>query len=109
MGYGPRGFGWTWTNVSRRPRWCVKFDGVLCRENTNAENDDGPRYAEFLANAEPLFIPQRAIGHIITGRAEKYRAETEAWLHRHGLQFKSLKMTPWPTTGERMEAMRTIG
>src|SRR3546814_13047234 len=44
-----------------------------------------------------------------TGRAEKYRAETEAWLHRHGIQFESLTMTTWATKGERMEAMRSIG
>src|SRR3546814_8121143 len=107
--HGPRVFAWNWTKHIRLPRWGFDFDGVLCRDNTKAENDDGPRYAEFLANAEPLFIPQRAIGHIITGRAEKYRAETEAWLHRHGIQFASLKMTPWETKGERMEAMRSIG
>lgn len=107
--HGPRVFAWNWVKHIRLPRWGFDFDGVLCRDNTKAENDDGPRYAEFLANAEPLFIPQRPIGHIITGRAEKYRPQTEAWLHRHGIQFESLTMTPWETKGERMAAMREAG
>src|SRR3546814_4516323 len=86
-----------------------ELDGVLWSDSALAEDEEGPRDAEYLANAEPLFIPQRAIGHIITGRAEKYRAETEAWLHRHGTQFESLTMTPWATKGGRMEARRSIG
>lgn len=107
--HGPRVFAWNWTKHIRLPRWGFDFDGVLCRDNTKAENDDGPLYAEFLADAEPLFLPQRQIGHIITGRAEKYRGETEVWLARHGIQYEGLHMTPWATKGERMEAMRQPG
>lgn len=107
--HGPRAFAWNLNKHIRLPRWGFDFDGVLCRDNTKAENDDGPRYAEFLARAEPLFLPQRPIGHIITGRAERYRPQTEAWLARHGVQFESLTMTPWPTKAERMAAMRQAG
>lgn len=107
--HGPRIFAWNMWKHIRLPRWGFDMDGVLCRDNTKAENDDGPSYAEFLANAEPLFIPQRPIGHIVTGRAERYRAQTEVWLHRHDIQYESLTMTPWETKAERMEAMRAIG
>lgn len=107
--HGPRAFAWNLAKHIRLPRWGFDMDGVLCRDNTKAENDDGPRYAEFLANVEPLFLPQRAIGHIVTGRAEKYRPQTEAWLERHGVQFESLTMTPWEMKAERMAAMREIG
>lgn len=106
---GPRVFAWNMLKHIRLPRWGFDFDGVLCRDNTKAENDDGPRYADFLMSAEPLFLPQRPIGHIITGRAEKYRGETEAWLRRHGVQFESLTMTPWHTKAERMSAMKFTG
>ena len=104
--HGPRVFAWNWTKHIRLPRWGFDFDGVLCRDNTKAENDDGPRYAAFLRDVEPLFIPTRPIGHIVTGRLEKYRGETEAWLARHGIQFESLTMTPFHSKAERMQAMK---
>ena len=107
--HGPRVFAWNWTKHIRLPRWGFDFDGVLCRDNSKAENDDGPRYRRFIAEAEPLFLPQRPIGHIITGRAEKYRAETEAWLTRHGVEFEALHMTPFHSKAERMSAMKFAG
>jgi uncharacterized HAD superfamily protein len=106
---GPRVFAWNWTKHIRLPRWGFDMDGVLCRDCTKAENDDGPRYAAFLDQVEPLFLPRRPIGHIVTGRAEKYRAQTEAWLTRHGVQFEALHMTPWHTKAERMDAMKFAG
>lgn len=102
--HGPRAFGWNLMKHRRLPRWGFDFDGVLCRDPAKAENDDGPRYAAFLANAEPLFLPTRPIGHIVTGRLERYRAPTEAWLARHGVQFESLTMMPYATKAERMAA-----
>lgn len=106
---GPRVFAWNMAKHRRLPRWGFDFDGVLCRDIEKAENDDGPRYAEFLDTVEPLFVPRRPIGHIITGRAEKYRAATEAWLARYGVEFEALHMTPWHTKAERMDAMRFAG
>lgn len=107
--HGPRAFAWNIQKHIRLPRWGFDFDGVICRDCTSHENDDGPRYARFLKDVEPLFIPQRPIGHIITGRAEKYRGETEAWLKRHGVQFERLHMTPFHTKAERMNAMKFAG
>jgi len=107
--HGPRAFAWNLAKHIRLPRWGFDFDGVLCRDCTKAENDDGPRYARFLADVEPLFVPRRPIGHIVTARAEKYRAETEGWLRRHGIQFEALHMTPWMTKAERMDAIKFAG
>src|SRR3546814_14969163 len=107
--HGPRVFAWNWTKHIRLPRWGFDFDGVLCRDNTKAANDAGPRYAEFLANAEPLFIPQRAIGPIITGRAEKYHAAPDAWLPRHGIQLDTLQITPCATNANRRAPMGCPG
>lgn len=106
---GPRVFAWNMQKHIRLDRWGFDFDGVLCRDNTKLENDDGPRYAEFLEKAEPLFIPQRPIGHIVTGRLEKYRQPTEDWLRRHGVQFQTLHMMPFSTKAERIEIMRATG
>lgn len=106
---GPRAFAWNMQKHIRLPRWGFDFDGVLCRDNTKEENDDGPRYAKFLRDVEPLFIPQRPIGHIVTGRLEKYRGETEAWLKRHGIQFEALHMTQFHSKAERMQAMKFAG
>ncbi len=61
--HGPRAFAWNMTKHIRLPRWGFDFDGVLCRDNTKAENDDGPRYAEFLRNAEPLFQLLRSLAY----------------------------------------------
>jgi hypothetical protein len=106
---GPRGFAWNIMKHSRLPRWAFDFDGVLCRDPTKAENDDGPRYGEFLRNAEPLFLPNRPIGHIVTGRLEIYRPECVAWLKRYGIEYRQLHMMPYGSKAERMEAMHTSG
>lgn len=99
---GPRVFQWNMWKHIRLPRWAFDFDGVFCRDPTNKENDDGPRYMHFLKTAEPLFIPQRPIGHVVTGRLEKYRQPTEEYLKKHGIQFTSLHMMPYATKAERM-------
>ena len=106
---GPRAFEWNMQKHRRLPRWGFDFDGVLCRDPTKAENDDGPRYLRFLEQAEPLFLPKRPIGHIVTGRAEKYRPQTEDWLRRHGVEFQEMHMTPFHTKAERMDAMKFEG
>lgn len=68
---GPRGFAWNMWKHTRAQRWAFDIDGVLCRDPSKAENDDGPRYRRFLLEVEPLFLPQRQIGHVITSRLEK--------------------------------------
>lgn len=81
----------------------VDFDGVLCRDATKAEDDDGKNYLRFLANAEPKFIPlgKHTIGAIVTARCQKYRQQTEEWLSRHGVNYKTLHMGPWDSKEER--------
>lgn len=101
---GPRAFAWNIWKHRRLPRWGFDMDGVLCRDNEKTENDDGPRYARFIAGAEPLYLPQRPIGHIVTCRLERYRSETESWLRRHGVTFGQLHMMPYASKAERMAA-----
>lgn len=76
----------------------VDFDGVLCRDATRDEDDDGPNYARFLRDVEPKFLPmdrEFTVGAIVTARCDKYRAETEGWLARHGVKYGALHMGPW--------------
>lgn len=101
---GPRAFEWNMLKHSRLDRWCLDMDGVICRDPTNAENDDGARYIEFMASAEPVLRPRRPVGHIVTCRLEKYRGETQAQLRRYGVEFGQLHMMQHATKAERMEA-----
>lgn len=83
----------------------VDFDGVLCRDATRAEDDDGLNYLRFLEDVQPKLLPLASInpviGAIVTARCEKYRRETEAWLSRHGVAYDMLHMGPWPGKVER--------
>ena len=57
----PRVFQWNYRNHIIAESSCFDMDGVLCEDPTAYDNDDGPRYLEFLLNARPLFIPQKQI------------------------------------------------
>lgn len=100
--HGPRVFAWNIQKHIRLPRWGFDFDGVFCRDPQKEENDDGERYCAFLEEAQPVFIPTRPIGHIVTCRLEKYRRHTTEWLQRHGIEFEYLHMMPYSTKAERM-------
>lgn len=104
---GPRGFAWNLWKHSRLPRWGFDIDGVFCRDPLKAENDDGDKYRKFLTGVEPLFLPQRPIGHIVTSRLEKWRPETEQWLKRHGVKYLQLHMLDLPTKADRLREMKT--
>jgi orotate phosphoribosyltransferase len=83
---------------------CVDIDGVLCRDPTPEENDDGERYVEFLQTVEPSLVPTERIGWLVTSRLEKYRPETEAWLDRHDIHYDELVMMDHESAEERRAA-----
>lgn len=101
----PRVFEWNILHHTRLDEFCVDIDGVLCRDPTPEENDDGENYREFLTEVEPNVVPNREIGWLVTARLEKYRAETEAWLDRHGINYDTLVMMDVPD----METRRAQG
>lgn len=104
----PRVFEW---NVLHHPvlaNSCVDIDGVLCMDPCEAENDDGPAYLEFLERAAPLHRPKLEIHTLVTNRLEKYRPQTEAWLRRHGVQYRRLVMLDLPDQAARRQ-MRPFG
>ncbi|MCM1010129.1 MAG: glycosyltransferase [Fusobacterium sp.] len=97
----PRMFQWNYLNHNNARFSCFDMDGVLCVDPTEAQNDDGDRYREFILNAKPLYIPSYKINSIVTSRLEKYRAETEEWLQKHNVQYEHLYMLDLPTAEER--------
>lgn len=78
----------------------LDIDGVLCRDPT-VYDDDGPEYVAALEKAIPLHIPKLPVGHLITCRINRWRPQTEAWLQRHDIAYKSLTMADYPTAAER--------
>jgi len=101
--HSPRVFEWNILHHTRLDEFCVDIDGVLCRDPTPEENDDGENYREFLTEVEPNVIPSQEIGWLITARLEKYRPETEAWLDRHGIEYDTLVMMDVPDMETRRE------
>ncbi len=97
----PRLFQWNYLNHSISGQCCFDMDGVLCQDPTLEENDDGPKYKDFIKNAKPLFIPQYEIYAIVTSRLEKYREETEEWLLKHNVKYKHLFMLNLNSAEER--------
>lgn len=100
----PRIFEWNMMNHPCISNACVDIDGVLCKDPTAAENDDGPRYLEFLKNAAPHLRCRKEIGHLVTNRLEKYREQTEEWLRKNNIRYNELIMRDLPSQQARREA-----
>jgi uncharacterized HAD superfamily protein/hypoxanthine phosphoribosyltransferase len=97
----PRIFSWNCMHSPVLATCCVDIDGVLCRDPSTEENDDGPRYLEFLRSTEPLRLPSYEVGWLVTSRLERYRSETEAWLERRNVKYRNLVMLENYTAEER--------
>jgi uncharacterized HAD superfamily protein len=100
----PRYFQWNILNHTSLEKACFDIDGVLCADPTEDQNDDGPKYRDFVLNAPPLFIPGSKIGTIVTSRLEKYRPETEQWLANNNVKYNKLVMLDLPNKEARMKA-----
>jgi len=93
---------WNVFNSILSPSAAMDFDGILCHDCPPGSDDDGPKYLEFIRNAKPLYVPRRCpVPLIVTARIERYRAETEDWLRRHGIRWNRLVMHPAKTLAER--------
>jgi orotate phosphoribosyltransferase len=101
---GHRVFEWNIMHKTILKSSCMDFDGVLCRDPTAAENDDGVRYLTFLETVEPLVVPSVPIGWIVTCRLEKYREASEHWLAKHGVRYERLIMMDLPSKEARVAA-----
>lgn len=98
----PRCFQW---NIFNHPQWtaktCYDIEGVVTRDPTAAENDDGPAYLDFVRNAPRRLQISYPIGAFVSSRLEKYRAETAGWLTRNGFAYKDLVLLGGVTAEER--------
>lgn len=101
---GPRVFEWNIMHSWILETACVDIDGVLCRDPTEEENDDGAKYEHFVSTVQPLIIPTVRIGHLVTCRLEKFRRPTEQWLASHGFQYNKLIMMDLPDKSARIKA-----
>jgi len=89
----PRVFEWNlFQQTAVIPYSCFDLDGVLCVDPTDTQNDNGKEYRNFIKNAVPYIVPSCPIGCIVTSRLEKYREETEAWLHANNIAYHMLVM-----------------
>ncbi len=92
---------WNVLHRDKLEQFCVDIDGVLCRNPTRHEDDDGTEYRKFLRYVTPLVIPTYKVGYLVTGRLEKYRNETEEWLKRHNVTYHELIMLDLPDKATR--------
>ena len=101
----PRCFEW---NLMHHPwvlsKTCMDIDGVLCRDPTPAENDDGPEYQRFLQGADRRYLPSAPVRWLVTSRLEKYRAATEDWLAANGVEYGELLMMDYADMAARRAA-----
>ena len=100
----PRTFEWNLFHHPNLTRSCVDIDGVLCRDPTSEESDDGPRYEVFLRTVPAILVPGHEIGWLVTSRLEKYRDHTEDWLASNNIRYKHLVMRPAQSAEERLSA-----
>jgi orotate phosphoribosyltransferase len=98
---GNRLFEWALLHNQYLTDFCMDIDGVLCRDTTSKEDDDGDNYRRFLSTVEPEFVPTWTVGWLVTSRLEKYRDLTEEWLERHHVSYEKLIMLDLPTAEER--------
>jgi uncharacterized HAD superfamily protein/adenine/guanine phosphoribosyltransferase-like PRPP-binding protein len=99
----PRVFEWNVFHSSHLASCCVDIDGILCLDPTELENDDGPKYMQFLVGAKPLLIPTAPVGTLVTNRLERYRKPTEDWLARMGITYGNLEMLDLPSRQARLQ------
>lgn len=98
----PRMFEWNYMHHNGLINACVDIDGVLCRDPSDEENDDGEKYLNFISTVEPRVVPTSKIGYLVTTRLEKYRKETEKWLKDNNINYNKLIMLDLPSKQERL-------
>lgn len=98
----PRVFQWNIFNHSVNSQACFDIDGVVCRDPLPEENDDGEKYRKFILTARHRIGTIHHISRFVSSRLEKYRKETEEWLHRSGYDFGELTLLDLPNKEERV-------
>lgn len=97
----PRAFEWNILHHADLADACMDIDGVLCPDPDEQQNDDGPRYEEFLRQTPTRLVPGTKVGWLVTARLERYRELTEEWLKVNGIEYGELLMHPAVTAEQR--------
>lgn len=93
---------WNLFNSIMVPAMATDFDGIICHDCRPDQDDDGPKYLDWMRNVQPLYLTRRlSIPLIVTARLEKYRQETHDWLNRWGVSVSRLVMWPGESLAER--------
>jgi uncharacterized HAD superfamily protein/adenine/guanine phosphoribosyltransferase-like PRPP-binding protein len=98
----PRVFQWNIFNHSVNSQACFDIDGVVCRDPSPDENDDGEKYKAFIRTARHRIETIHPISQFVSSRLEKYRKETEEWLHRSGYEYGKLTLLDLPNKEARV-------
>ena len=98
-----RVFEWNYIHNTLLSNACIDIDGVLCRDPSPEENDDGNNYIKFILEASPMLIPTRKVGYIVTSRLEKYRDITVEWLRKNNIEYDELYMMDLVSMQERQK------
>jgi len=85
----PRLFEWNLLHASKGIL-ASDMDGVICENCPPGVDSNEELYIEWIKNAKQYLIPTFEIDIIVSNRLEKYRADTEEWLAKHGVLYKKL-------------------
>ncbi len=96
----PRVFEWNFMHHGRLSEACMAVENVLYREPQASEGDEDA-YAERLAHVEPLHLPTKPVGWLVSSGPETRRAPLQAWLADHNVRYEELILA---AKGARPEA-----
>lgn len=83
---------------------CFDIDGVLCADPTEDQNDDGPKYRDFVLNAPPLFIPAVRLVPLLPQGSKNTAPKPSKWLAKNNVKYNKLVMLDLPNKEARMKA-----
>lgn len=97
-------FGYDWHRRHYVKLAGLDMDGVICEDWSGSETTEPWRYQQFLRQAAPWQFRGRgvSVGAVVTGRLEKHREATKAWLAANRVEYRQLLM--YPGTAESREA-----
>lgn len=101
---GPHILSWNFFNSHHIKNTAFDLDGVFCPNVPLDVCKDDDKYTNYLANVQsyhyrmPKVVKAKAV---ITGRLEKYRNLTEAWLKKNDVNYDKLIMFPNELRAER--------
>jgi uncharacterized HAD superfamily protein/orotate phosphoribosyltransferase len=78
------------------------MDGVICEDCPPPIDDNEDEYVKWITTVRPRLIPTYTIDIIVSNRLEKYRHQTEAWLHNYGVKYSKLVLWDISSKAERI-------